>query len=98
MQFEGTEEVCNVFKEIHSLSDAEVESLWDNYLEFMVVSRDGFNYIQVAQQSGMEQATGNIFATELSEWPIEIFFVSAYTDYLSCRYTDISAKTDYLPL
>ena len=26
------------------------------------------------------------------------FFVSAYTEYLSCRCTDISAKTDYLPI
>ena len=37
MEFGSSEHICNIFKTTYDLSDTETESLWDNYLEFMVV-------------------------------------------------------------
>ena len=35
--FSGRDEICEVFKYIHNISDSEMKTLWDNYLEFMVL-------------------------------------------------------------
>ena len=77
MEFEGTEEVCSVFKEIHGLSDSEVESLWDNYLEFMVVKA-------LCHDRGSHK--GMLFsATPLVDklWHCHILETSLYDDFMA---------------
>ena len=37
MGFDSTEPIFNTFKTKYAISDTEMESLWDNYLEFMVL-------------------------------------------------------------
>ena len=77
MEFEGTEEVCSVFKEIHGLSDAEVESLWDNYLEFMVVKA-------LCHDRGSRE--GMLFsATPLVDklWQCHVLETSLYDDFMA---------------
>ena len=36
-EFQGSEHICDIFKKTHFVSDSEMEVLWDNYLEFMIV-------------------------------------------------------------
>ena len=76
MEFQGGEHICNVFKKTHFMSNIEMEILWDNYLEFMVVKT-------LSLDSGSH--TGMLFSTtpRMDElWHCHILETSLYDDFM----------------
>ena len=76
MEFDGAEHICNVFKKTHFISDTEMEILWDNYLEFMVVKT-------LSLDRGSH--TGMLFSTtpRMDElWHCHILETSLYDDFM----------------
>ena len=75
-EFQGAEHICNVFKKTHLVSDKEMETLWDSYLEFMIVKA-------LCHDGGSHK--GMLFSTTplMDElWHCHILETSLYDDFM----------------
>merc|ERR1712018_604434 len=75
-EFQGAEHICNVFKKTNFISDSEMEALWDNYLEFMIVKA-------LCQDGGSHK--GMLFSTTPimdDLWHCHILETSLYDDFM----------------